>query len=644
MEFEITKANIRAKFFLYRIYLFATTIILAIFSTFLNFVSDDIILEKISESGRVEEMSKTIYVILLVLVIFFLIYFNHFFLKNRSKDIGILDILGFSKAKLIKILCYESIIILSLSYIFSIILGSFLYLSIKVIIVNILKLNIYSKIYFDSIIIFKLLIITLVTFIINMIINTVLVMKQSLIEFVNYSKKSEKIRKVKKNISIMAFFFLITGYIICISSFWGIKGIWKLRITPIFMLVIFLIVFGTVILIKFGLIYLLDKIKKNKDKLYTPIGNIVYPKIIFRISSKNRLLIVLSLLITVTVIVIGIMTFTLVYPIKAVDRLNPSVIEYRSENMKFNEYRLKNILKSNNAQLLNVEILRVNIKPSIPITENGSKKINFLDIVKYNDYIKLMKNQGRTNEVENVKKGRYLLINYYPTEKPLHVKYVLSNNDEINISKVTTNNIFSFANSVTTLIVDDEYYENLRIKNVGFKINLTTINGNNLRDSKEFYDNFREIENIQSSYLKKYSIIRDNSSTFIFISFISILFVICTASILYFTSLIEIIETKEDYNYLRKIGYSNVEITNILKKEIGMLYKIPLVIGVLNGSFILFAFRYIFIDNLIKSKYLILNTMIMLSLFTGIYFLFYYITKKAVNKIIKYDMRYSLRW
>ncbi|QXW65156.1 hypothetical protein KX935_04800 [Streptobacillus moniliformis] len=468
-----------------------------------------------------------------------------------------------------------------------------------------------------------------------MIINTVLVMKQSLIEFVNYSKKSEKIRKVKKNISIMAFFFLITGYIICISSFWGIKGIWKLRITPIFMLVIFLIVFGTVILIKFGLIYLLDKIKKNKDKLYTPIGNIVYPKLIFRISSKNRLLIVLSLLITVTVIVIGIMTFTLVYPIKAVDRLNPSVIEYRSENMKFNEYRLKNILKSNNAQLLNVEILRVNIKPSIPITENGSKKINFLDIVKYNDYIKLMKNQGRTNEVENVKKGRYLLINYYPTEKPLHVKYVLSNNDEINISKVTTNNIFSFANSVTTLIVDDEYYENLRIKNVGFKINLTTINGNNLRDSKEFYDNFREIENIQSSYLKKYSIIRDNSSTFIFISFISILFVICTASILYFTSLIEIIETKEDYNYLRKIGYSNVEITNILKKEIGMLYKIPLVIGVLNGSFILFAFRYIFIDNLIKSKYLILNTMIMLSLFTGIYFLFYYITKKAVNKIIK---------
>ncbi|WP_231099894.1 hypothetical protein, partial [Streptobacillus moniliformis] len=73
-----------AKFFLYRIYLFATTIILAIFSTFLNFVSDDIILEKISESGRVEEMSKTIYVILLVLVIFFLIYFNHFFSFYRK--------------------------------------------------------------------------------------------------------------------------------------------------------------------------------------------------------------------------------------------------------------------------------------------------------------------------------------------------------------------------------------------------------------------------------------------------------------------------------------------------------------------------------------------------------------------------------
>ncbi|MGP1611717.1 MAG: FtsX-like permease family protein [Catonella sp.] len=635
MEFKITKANIKSNFFLYKVYFWATAIILTIFSAFLNFSSDSMILERISESGRVEAMAKAIYFFLLILVVFFLMYFNHFFLKNRSREIGILALLGFSKAELVKILCYESIVILSLSYIFSVVLGAFAYLGIKVALIGILNLGIYPNLYIDSGAVIKLLLIAFVIFMVNMVINLILVMKHSLIEFVNYSKKSERIVKIRPVMSILAFLLIISGYIICLTSYFGIKGIWKIGVTPVFVLVAALIGFGTIILVKFGVPYILNKIKRNVNKLYTPVGNIVYPKVIFRISSKNKLLIVLSLLITMTVTMIGIMTFTLVYPMKAIDRLNPSVIEYNSKNDIFNEDKLSEIAKLNNADVLNTTILRVKTTPSIPITESGNKEIDFFDIVKFSDYKRLMEAQDKENKIEKLEKDGYLLINYYPTEKPLYIKFTLYNDDEINIKKVNTNNIFSFANSVTTLVVDDAYYEKLKTENIGENINITTINGKGLRDSKDFYENFKEIEDIQSSYLKKYTIVRDNSSTFIFISFIAILLVICTASILYFTNLIEIIENKEEYNYLGKIGYSKVEIINIIKKEIGVLYKIPLIIGILNGGFMLFSFRHILIDKLVGSKDLITTTSVTLISFIGIYFLFYQMTKKAAKKMIK---------
>lgn len=634
MEFTITRANIKSNFFLYQIYFLATTIILSIFAAFLNFTSDRIILEKISENGRVEAMAKGIYIFLLVLIVLFLIYFNHFFLKNRSREIGILALLGFSKRKLIKILSYESIIILIVSYGASIILGTGIYFGIEVCIVNILKLNITMSFYMNYHVILKLLAITGIIFLINMVINSILVMKQSLIEFVRYSKKNERLFKVRPFLSILAFLLLSGGYVICLLSYWKMKGVWKLGVTPVFSFIILMIGFGTIMLIRFGLIYVLELNRKNKNKLYTPVGNIIYPKFIFRLSTKNRLLTVLSLLLTLTVTIMGIMTITLVYPIRAIDRLNPSAIEYNDRNSTLQKLELEEIADENRANVLNIEILRINTSPSVPITENGSKKIDFFDIVKFSDYERLMINQGRKSKIETLKGNEYILLNYYPTEKPLGIKFILSNSDSIMIQKVDTNNIFSFANSVTTLIVDDIYYNKLKAENIGEHIHITTLNGENLRDSQEFYEQFKNIEELQSSYLKKYTIVRDNSSTFIFISFIAILLVICTASILYFTNLIEIIENDDEYNYLEKIGCSKAQIIDILKKEIGILYKVPLIIGTLNGCFLLFAFRFIFIDNLIGSKDFIITILIALLIFTGFYFIFYHMTNKISKKLL----------
>lgn len=47
MEFKISMANIKANLFFYKIYFLATIVILTIFSIFLNFLADDMIIKKL---------------------------------------------------------------------------------------------------------------------------------------------------------------------------------------------------------------------------------------------------------------------------------------------------------------------------------------------------------------------------------------------------------------------------------------------------------------------------------------------------------------------------------------------------------------------------------------------------------------------
>ncbi|ENV4705278.1 TPA: ABC transporter permease, partial [Streptococcus pyogenes] len=97
MIWSITKSNIKKNFSLYRIYFLATIGLLSIFIAFLNFISDKIITEKIGDSGQALVIANGSLVFLTVFLVIFLIYFNNFFVKKRSQELGVLAILGFSK-------------------------------------------------------------------------------------------------------------------------------------------------------------------------------------------------------------------------------------------------------------------------------------------------------------------------------------------------------------------------------------------------------------------------------------------------------------------------------------------------------------------------------------------------------------------
>ena len=633
MIWSITKSNIKKNFPLYRIYFLATIGLLSIFIAFLNFISDKIIAEKIEDSGQALVIANGSLLFLIVFLVVFLIYFNNFFVKKRSQDLGVLAILGFSKRELTKLLTLENLVILVLSYLVSLLLGPTLYFLAVLVITHLLDLTMEVQWFITVKEIIESLGILVVVFLINFITNGVIIAKQSLIEFVNFSKKAEKKIRIRKVRAIIAITALLLSYVLCLTTVFSStrKMLLSVGMVPISLLIIILVILGSIFTIRYGLTFVISFLKEKKKRLYRPLSNIIYPKFNYRIATKNKLLTVLGGLLTLTVSVTGIMAMLYAYSLNGIERLTPSAIEYNveSENGQVN---VTNILENGQVSLVDINLLRLNTNPEVTITESG-QTIPYFDIINYSDYKELMKAQGRKNSIEG-SESLPLLINYFPTEISLGKTFNLGNAYDVTVKQVSTNNVFSFSTSVTTLVVSDKLYAELSSRFPEKKMTIRTFNGDSIRSSETFYNQFSTVPDVISSYSRERTVKTANIATYIFITFLSILFIICTGSILYFTSLIEIMENKEEYSYLSKLGYSKKMINRIVGYEIGILFLIPVLIGIINGSMLLIFYKYSFMDTLVAGNIIMLSLLLFLFFFLIIYGTFYLLTLRSVKSII----------
>lgn len=633
MIWSITKSNIKKNFPLYRIYFLATIGLLSIFIAFLNFISDKIIAEKIEDSGQALVIANGSLLFLIVFLVVFLIYFNNFFVKKRSQDLGVLAILGFSKRELTKLLTLENLVILVLSYLVSLLLGPTLYFLAVLVITHLLDLTMEVQWFITVKEIIESLGILVVVFLINFITNGVIIAKQSLIEFVNFSKKAEKKIRIRKVRAIIAITALLLSYVLCLTTVFSStrKMLLSVGMVPISLLIIILVILGSIFTIRYGLTFVISFLKEKKKRLYRPLSNIIYPKFNYRIATKNKLLTVLGGLLTLTVSVTGIMVMLYAYSLNGIERLTPSAIEYNveSENGQVN---VTNILENGQVSLVDINLLRLNTNPEVTITESG-QTIPYFDIINYSNYKELMKAQGRKNSIEG-SESLPLLINYFPTEISLGKTFNLENAYDVTVKQVSTNNVFSFSTSVTTLVVSDKLYAELSSRFPEKKMTIRTFNGDSIRSSETFYNQFSTVPDVISSYSREHTVKTANIATYIFITFLSILFIICTGSILYFTSLIEIMENKEEYSYLSKLGYSKKMINRIVGYEIGILFLIPVLIGIINGSMLLIFYKYLFMDTLVAGNIIMLSLLLFLFFFLIIYGTFYLLTLRSVKSII----------
>ena len=610
-------------------------------------------LEKISNDRRVETMCNTISVFLMAFVVFYMSYSNRFFLRRRTKELGIYALLGYRKSTVLSLLMTENLFTCTGAFITGILLGGFFHKGIVFGITKLLDLAVnHSEIpFFNPNAIMKTACFIFAVVIVLALSNSRFLFKTSLMDLVRYEKSAEKKMKSHAVLAVIGFLAVISGYCLALDILRGAESLWiTVGFYPIAMLTFALILSGTVLFIASSLPFAVQAGKKNKRKFYTETKIITAPGFLYRIHSNSRTLIMLTLLSAATLTVSSVMALTLYYPIAAVSRMAPSEIECRiaEENEITAIKEIVNTYSSDtDVTFLQTDLYKVTstaeqlpIEYSLGTSKGDADNEKILreagfECIPYSAYKALLEAQGRTKVLEHLaslNKDECVLIKYQPdpdNNETDRVYPLLIGNEEIPVivTSVTLDNPISFANSVGTLVISDNLYHTIAGQSVP-AAKILSINGKSIEDNEALFQALSDYLSgspyLQGNSHRVHEIFSLSSSTFLLIGFLVVLFFIATGSILYFNNVSAVTDSKSDYEILWKMGYTDKRIKKIIKKQTAAFFSIPFLFGLADCVFGTLVYKSALMQNILGNSPLLYAPAVAAVMLTFLIYLGYY--------------------
>ena len=656
--------NLKNNFSFYALYLLSISFVITIFFAFTSFSMNKVMLEKISGDGRVETMCNTISIFLMAFVIFYMSYSNRFFLRRRTKELGIYALLGYRKSTILSLLTAENLLSCFGAFVIGILLGGLFHKGIVFGVTKLLDLTVNnSEIpYFNLNAMVKTACFVFAIIIILSLSNSRFLFKSSLMDLVRFEKSAEKKTKFHAVPSIIGFVSVILGYGIALDILRGEKSVWfSVGFYAVGMLTFTLILFGTALFIASFLPYTVQTGKKNKKKFYTETRIITSPSFIYRMRSNSKTLIMLTLLSAATLTVSSIMALTLYYPIAAISRIAPSEIECRIEkesDLSAIMEIVNNYSSGDDITFLQTDIYKVTstagqlpMEYSVGTSKGDADNEKILrnagfECISYSDYTAILKAQGRQKALEQftaLNNNECIFIRYQPAsgkDETGSVYPLLINNTEIpvTVTMTTLDNPISFANSVGTLIVSDSLYKTIS-EHAAPETKILSINGNSITGNEELFQALSAYLDkspyLQGNSHRIHEVVSLNSSTFLLIGFLVVLFFIATGSILYFNNISAIADSKSDYDILVKMGYTNRKIKKIIRKQAITFFSIPFLFGLADCIFATLVYKTALMQNLLENSLaLYAPTILAIALTLLIYLIYYFMTVHTCCKMV----------
>ena len=656
--------NLKNNFSFYALYLLSISFVITIFFAFTSFSMNKVMLEKISVDGRVETMCSTISIFLMAFVIFYMSYSNRFFLRRRTKELGIYALLGYRKSTILSLLTAENLLSCFGAFVTGILLGGLFHKGIVFGITKLLNLTVNnSEIpFFNLNAMVKTACFVFAIIIILSLSNSRFLFKSSLMDLVRFEKSAEKQTKFHAVPSIIGFVSVILGYCIALDILRGEKSVWfSVGFYAVGMLTFTLILLGTVLFIASFLPYAVQTGKKNKKKFYTETRIITSPGFIYRMRSNSKTLIMLTLLSAATLTVSSVMALTLYYPIAAVSRIAPSEIECRIEkesDLSAIMEIVNNYSSGDDITFLQTDIYKITstagqlpMEYSVGTSKGDADNEKILrnagfECISYSDYTAILKAQGRQKALEQftaLNNNECIFVRYQPAsgkDETGSTYPLLINNTEIpvTVTMTTLDNPISFANSVGTLIVSDSLYKMIS-EHAAPETKVLSINGSSITGNEDLFQALSAYLDkspyLQGNSHRIHEVVSLSSSTFLLIGFLVVLFFIATGSILYFNNISAIADSKSDYDILTKMGYTNRAIKKIIRKQAITFFSIPFLFGLADCIFATFVYKTALMQNLLaNSIVLYAPTILAIALTLMIYLIYYCMTVHTCCKMV----------
>ena len=679
MLFKLSIKNIQKSIKDYAIYFLTLVLGVAIFYVF-NSIESQTVMMKVSSNtleiiNIMNQLLSSVSVFISFILGFLIIYASRFLIKRRNKEFGIYLTLGMSKRKISLILFFETLIIGILSLGVGLLIGFFLSELMSLLVANLFEADMTNfRFIFSSSAALKCLIYFGIMYLIVMIFNTISVSKCKLIDLINSSKKTEKIKL--KNPILCVIIFII-ACVMLIYSYYFVTSDSKLSgdVTSLYIP----IVLGALstFLIFWSLSGLILKIVMNmKGLYYKGLNSFTLRQVSSKINTTVFSSTIICLMLFITICFLSSclsIKNSLTGNIDELSKVDVEIIKDRNVTDDFiKDYELNdeiiadtkidiletlknnNIDKNNFKDMLIVYYYKTNltlqdtlgdayeeVKEKFPLM-NFFVKENIMSISDYNKVAKLYGNKTYT-----LKENEYIVIADYNSMIDIRNKALNKN------SKVTVNdNVLTpkyseckygfvdvgaqHLNSGIIVVPDNVVNENMPKK----EILLANYNANAKVEKQKINSLINNLENTYNktnlvSYNTKIDMLESSIGLGALVTFIGlylgIIFLISSAAILALNELSESTDNKERYKMIRKLGADEKMINKALFNQIFIFFMIPLSLAIVHSIFgIKFAKKILGTMGISGLTSSITMTFIFLVLIYGGYFLLTYFASKNI--------------
>lgn len=681
MLFKLSLKNIRKSIKDYAIYFFTLILGVAIFYVFNAIDSQTVMLKATKNMTQIiklmTNMLSGVSVFVSVILGFLVIYASRFLIKRRNKEFGIYLTLGMSKRKISLILFFETLFIGVISLAIGLGLGAVLSQAMSVLVANMFEADMTNfHFIFSKAACIKTLIYFGIMYLLVMIFNTIIVSKCKLIDLINASRKTEKV-KLKNTFVCVLIFILAAGalgyaYYLVTAGFAKLDTVNKIFIP---------IVLGGVstFFVFWSLSGLLLKIFMSFKRLYYKgLNSFTLRQVSSKINTMVFSMTIICLMLFVTICVSSSALSIKESMTKNLNDLAPVDVQLTKiifdkedevsneevrkdfalsveETMEKNGFSLKDNLRN---------MVTFNIYKTKELTLGNSLKDNFDEvsekykylrydaeekIMRISDYNKVAKLYG--NKTYNLKDNEYMVIADF--DSMIRVRNIsLKNGQTITLNNKSYSPKYDScqdgfveisSNHVNDgiILVPDNAIDGVRVShkvvignyNVSSKEDKIKMGEKVDKIAHDTWDNTSLISVNNKSDIAESSIGLGALVTFIGL-YLGIIFLVSSAAILALKELSESTDNKERYRMLRKLGADEKMINKALFRQIAIFFMFPLLVAIIHSYFGI-KFCVNFLETFGKTGLLpsIIMTSIFLIVIYGGYFLItYYCSKNIIRE------------
>ncbi|MEJ9303162.1 ABC transporter permease [Priestia megaterium] len=628
----------------YYLYVFALMFSAALYFAFVTLQYDPA-LDATKGSIKGGAAVRAASVLLVAIVSIFLLYANTIFIKRRSKEIGLFQLIGMTKTKIFRILTAENFMLYFSSLIAGILIGFSFSKAVIMILFKITDTKGIAKLHFSEEALIQTLIVFGAIYLLIMTMNYLFIKRQTILALFRVTSstegKTKKISILEIIIGILGMIFIASGYYISAKLFDGsFTSMNALSIAMVSILAS--VIIGTYLFYKGSVRFLLNLMRKSK-KGYLSINNVLsLSSIMFRMKSNALLLTVMT---TVSALAIGLLCLSYISYYSA----EKSAEDYVPNNFSINNtkdaasfkaaldrkkiaYTEKKIdviqVKANVKNILENDLKSPMVDSSaMTIPMISEKSVSGVDVAP-NETLFTGYNNMLQKTMAFKDSGR---IELKGKQKVIPQKFV-------GLNRKFLLPIYFTGGGLPTAIVDNSIFNKFKQdadpsiqKKSSLYTGIDISKEDDLPKANELFGEMKFSDNsLNNSRIEMAASQKQNMGLIMFIvAFLGLAFLITSGCILYFKQMDESEDEKPNYTILRKLGFTEQDLLKGIKIKQLFNFGIPLIVGLLHSYFAVQSGWFLFGTEVWTPM------IIVMIVYTALYSIFGILSVLYYKKIIK---------